>query len=154
MVTAAAAASWRAGDPVDEREVPVHTQHDLARLHRGSAIGRIRTVGGVTAAAVALALAGCGSAKKPAQRVATACAQRTGFELSLISDRGGRSTPVAAANWFARHGGVHGIPRGGWRLTNENHGSATLASHNAVLHTLQGSDGTWQVDSGYTCTSA
>jgi hypothetical protein len=34
------------------------------------------------------------------------------FALSLVSDRDGQPTPVAAAAWFARHGGVAGVPAG------------------------------------------
>lgn len=83
----------------------------------------------------------------------TACARSKGFELSLVRDFGGQRTPVAAAKWFARHGGVTGIPQGGWKLTHENRSGATLASHDTVVHAVKGRDGTWQVDSGYTCTS-
>src|SRR6478609_8194113 len=45
----------------------------------------------------------------------SACASGSAFALSLVSDRGGRPTPVAAAAWFARHGGVPGVPARGWR---------------------------------------
>jgi hypothetical protein len=38
----------------------------------------------------------------------------SGFALSLASDRGAQPTPAAAA-WFARHGGLTGIPAEGWR---------------------------------------
>jgi hypothetical protein len=125
---------------------------------------RNRTLRCVAAGTVVLALAGCGAgyaATGPSQKASatrttrtTACARRSGFELSLVRDRGGRPTPVAAADWFARHGGIRGIPQGGWRLTNQNRGGATLISHQTVLHVVKGSDGTWQVDSGYTCTSS
>lgn len=118
----------------------------------------------VQAGTVALTLAGCGSgylATSPGHKASTtrktptiACARRTGFELSLVRDRGGQPTPVAAAIWFARDGGIRGIPRGGWKLTNQNPGGATLTSHQTVLHAVKGSDGTWQVDSGYTCQSS
>src|SRR5262249_46523930 len=127
-------------------------------------VARMRALRCVWAGAAALALASCGSenaATQPSQTTVatrttparTACSGGNGFELSLVSDRGGRPTPVAAATWFARHGGVHGIPRGGWRLTNQNQDGATLTSHRAVLHAVRGNDGTWQVDSGSTCTS-
>jgi len=122
---------------------------------------RMRTLGCV--AASTLALAGCGSGLAAegssqqanatrAARARGACPRRTGFELSLVRDRGGRPTPVAAARWFATHGGIRGIPQSGWRLKNENRGGATLASHRSVLYAVRGGDGTWQVDGGYTCT--
>lgn len=126
---------------------------------------RMRTLWCVAAGATALALAGCGSGlaavgpnqKASATRTTRAhatCARRSGFEIDLVRDRGGQPTPVAAATRFARHGGIRGIPGSGWRLTNENRDGATLTSHQTVLHAVQGSDGTWQVDSGYTCTSS
>ena len=116
----------------------------------------------VAMGAAALALGGCGSglaAVAPGQKpgaksrkpVAAACAQRTGFALSLVSDRGGRPTPTAAATWLARHGDVPGIPRGGWRLTKQDRNGATVTSGRSVLHAVLGGDGTWQVDSGFTC---
>ena len=64
-----------------------------------------------------LAVSACGSSS--AQSAATpvtaatarsACASGSAFALSLVSDRGGQPTPVAAAAWFARHGGVTGVP--------------------------------------------
>jgi hypothetical protein len=125
---------------------------------------RNRTLRCLVTGTLALALAGCGSGHAAAgpKRNATAtrptqisaCPRRIDFELSLVRDRGGQPTPVAAANWFARHGGIRGIPRAGWRLTNERQGDATLTSHQTVLHAVKGSDGTWQVDTGYTCTSS
>ena len=114
----------------------------------------------VVVAACALSACGAGvAAVGPGQNSATksrrpapvTCAHRTGFELSLVSDRGGRPTPGAAATWFARHGGVGGIPRTGWRLTGKHADGATVASGRTVLHAVRGSDGTWQVDSGTTC---
>ncbi len=125
----------------------------------------MRTLQHVPVGVAAVVLAGCGSGlavvgsgqrpgttrTRPAHGV---CATRTGFELSLVRDRGGQPTPVAAARWLARHGDVPGIPRRGWRLTGESRSGATVASHRTVLHAVQGSDGTWQVDSGTTCTSS
>jgi hypothetical protein len=43
----------------------------------------------------------------------SACVSGSAFELSLVSDRGGQPTPAAAAAWFARHGGVRGVPARG-----------------------------------------
>jgi hypothetical protein len=126
---------------------------------------RIRTLRCVATGAAALALAGCGSGLAAAganqkasgtrtTRADATCARRSAFELSLVRDRGGQPTPVAAATWFARHGGIRGIPRSGWGLTKDDRGDATLTSRQTVLHAVKGSDGTWQVDSGYTCTSS
>ena len=111
-------------------------------------LARMRTLRWVPAGAAAVALAGCGSTHAHAR-----CAHTTGFELSLVRNRGGQPTPAAAVRWFARHGGVGGVPRGGWRLTGQNASGATLASGQSVLHAIHGSDGTWQVDSGTTCRS-
>jgi hypothetical protein len=110
----------------------------------------------------ALALAGCGSGSagiKPSPKpdamapARPACASRDGFELSLVRARGGRRTPTLAAVWFAEHGGIPGTPRSGWRLARETRRTAILFSHRTVLEAVRGSDGTWQVDGGYTCTS-
>lgn len=101
----------------------------------------------------ALAAAGCGSsvaAVGPGQktsartstRAPTACAHRSGFALSLVTDRGGQANPVAAATWLAKHGRVADLTRSGWRLTDNNRGDATVASGQTVLHVIQGSDGT------------
>jgi hypothetical protein len=74
-----------------------------------------------------------------------------GFELSLASDRGGQPTPVAAAEWFAEHGDVGGVPGSGWRRTGQDQTGVVLRSGSVTLHASQGSDGTWQVVSGTTC---
>lgn len=116
----------------------------------------------LAAGGAALALAGCGSglealgtSRMTSARARTqapaACAHQRGFALSLVTDRGGQPNPVAAATRFAKHGHIPGIPRSGWRLTGKNRDGATVASGRAVLHAIQGSDGTWQVDSGYSC---
>jgi hypothetical protein len=112
----------------------------------------------LTAGAAALALAGCGSslttgsARKSARAPSrTACANRSGFALSLATDRGGQANPVAAATRLAKDGHIPAIPPSGWRLTDKNQDGATVASGQTVLHAIQGSDGTWQVDSGYSC---
>jgi hypothetical protein len=74
-----------------------------------------------------------------------------GFELSLASDRGGQATPVAAANWFAAHGGVAELPQAGWTPVDSSGGQATLSSGRSTVHVVQGPDQTWQVDSGHNC---
>jgi hypothetical protein len=69
----------------------------------------------------------------------------------LVSDRGGQPTPIRAAQWFARHGGVPGIPDQGWRVISRDDGSALVASGSVRVHVIQGPDRTWQVDSGERC---
>jgi hypothetical protein len=117
----------------------------------------------VAAGALAAAVAGCGSGSPAASQrekasgapgqvgAETICPRRAAFELSLASRRGGRPTPVAAADWFAQHGGIRGMPRTGWRLIAQTRGGATVVSGRTGVHVLRGTDGTWQVDSGYTC---
>jgi len=86
----------------------------------------------------------------PAAAIAT-CGSGSGFALSLVSDRGGQPTPVRAAQWFAHHGGVPGIPDQGWREISHDDASALLASGSVRVHVIQGPDRTWQVDSGERC---
>jgi hypothetical protein len=75
----------------------------------------------------------------------------SGFALSLASDRGGQSSPVKAAVWFARHGAVPGIPDAGWKEVSTGKAEATVQSGGVQLHVLEGPDQTWQVDSGQYC---
>jgi hypothetical protein len=104
-----------------------------------------------------LAATACGSDAAPAapaplvHAAASSCANRSGFALSLVSDRGGEPTPVAAAAWFAGHGGVTGIPAQGWRQVSRGGSGATVESGTVTLHVIQGPDRTWQVDSGNRC---
>jgi hypothetical protein len=81
-----------------------------------------------------------------------ACTSGSAFALSLVSDRGGQPTPIAAAAWFARHGGMTGIPARGWRRASRNGDGAAVRSGPVTLHVVQGPDRTWQVDSGRRCT--
>jgi hypothetical protein len=69
----------------------------------------------------------------------------------LVSDLGGQPTPVRAAQWFARHGGVPGIPLAGWREIRRQGRSAVVVSGPVTVHVIQGPDLTWQVDSGERC---
>jgi len=107
--------------------------------------------------AALLAIAGCGSDAAPAAPVpavhaaGSSCANGSGFALSLVSDRGGQPTPAAAAAWFARHGGLTGIPAEGWRQVSRSGSSVTVESGPVTLHVIQGPDRTWQVDSGNRC---
>ena len=104
-----------------------------------------------------LALAACGSDAAPAApaplapAAGSSCANGSGFALSLASDRGGQPTPAAAAAWFARHGGLTGIPAVGWRQVSRSGSGATAESGAVTLHVIQGPDRTWQVDSGNRC---
>jgi len=76
----------------------------------------------------------------------------SGFALSLASDRGGQSSPINAAAWFAQHGSVQGIPKTGWKEVSTGNAEATVQSGGVQLHVLEGPDQTWQVDSGqYYC---
>lgn len=108
---------------------------------------------GVTAG-LAITIGGCASASTEAElkardAVPTTCP--SGFELSLVSDRGGQATPLAAAQWFAAHGGVRAVPVSGWRVTDISPGGATVRAGRSMVHVVQGSDRTWQVDSGRDC---
>ena len=100
---------------------------------------------------------GCGSDAAPAtpvpavHAVRSSCANGSGFALSLVSDRGGQPTPAAAAAWFARHGGLTGIPADGWRQVSRSGSSVTVESGAVTPHVIQGPDRTWQVDSGNRC---
>jgi hypothetical protein len=76
----------------------------------------------------------------------------SGFALSLASDRGGQSSPIKAAAWFAQHGSVQGIPKSGWKEVSTGKAEASVQSGGVHLHVVQGPDQTWQVDSGqYSC---
>jgi len=79
------------------------------------------------------------------------CATVSAFALSLVSDRGGQPTPVKAAYWFARHGGVPAIPDTGWRQVSRSGTTATVKSGAVTLHVIEGPDRTWQVDGGEWC---
>jgi hypothetical protein len=113
--------------------------------------------------AVAMAAGACGSrsaipARSAGDSVAATadtppCVSGSGFALSLVSDRGGQPTPVRAAEWFARHGQLSGIPAGGWRETSRDSGTAVVESGPVKLHVVEGPDRTWQVDSGERCAS-
>jgi hypothetical protein len=118
--------------------------------------------GWILACLLAASACGSGSAHPAAAQAAQvtpataatarpACASGSAFALSLVSDRGGQPTPVAAAAWFARHGGVAGVPAQGWRQASRHGRDATVRSGPVTLHAVQGPDRTWQVDSGSWC---
>lgn len=100
----------------------------------------------VAALAAGLATAACGILPG-----AQGCGQPSGFALSLASDTGGQPSPVAAANWFATHGGVGPLPRHGWHVVRRDAEGVRLRAGSSTVHVMQGRDGTWQVDSGTRC---
>lgn len=74
------------------------------------------------------------------------------FALSLVSDRGGQSSPIKAAVWFGQHGATQGIPDAGWKEVSTGKAEVTVPSGGVHLHVVEGPDHTWQVDSGqYYC---
>ena len=75
----------------------------------------------------------------------------TGFSLSLATDHGGQSSPVAAAEWFAGHGGVPGLPGSGWKEDGQDETGTAVRSGTFTLHAVQVTDATWMVDSGTSC---
>lgn len=120
-----------------------------------------RTTPLVAAVVLAAVLTGCGDGTQTASSGPTAratsptpaasCATHSGFELSLVSDRGGQRTPLRASEWFARHGNVADVPATGWRLDGGDTTGLFTRSGASRLHVVQGPDKTWQVDSGTTC---
>jgi hypothetical protein len=96
-------------------------------------------------------LGACSTTASPTPTRPPICSTYSAFELSLVSDHGGQPSPVKAAEWFARHGGVPNIPTGEWSEANSNGQGATVYSGKTLLHVVRGSDGTWLVDSGKRC---
>lgn len=123
------------------------------------ALHRAVSGGWILACLLAASACGSGSAHPAAAQAAQAtpatarpaCASGSAFALSLVSGTGGQPTPVAAAAWFARHGGVAGIPARPWRQASRQGRDATVRSGPVTLHAVQGPDQTWQVDSGSWC---
>jgi hypothetical protein len=77
------------------------------------------------------------------------CSQYRAFSLSLVKDTGGKTSPIAAVQWFVAHEGVWSdIPVTGWTVTGTSESSASVQSGLFTLDVLQGPDSTWQVDSG------
>ena len=123
------------------------------------ALHRAVSGGWILACLLAASACGSGSAHPAAAQAAPAaaatarpaCTSGSAFALSLVSDRGGQPTPVAAAAWLARHGGVAGVPARGWRQASRQGRDATVRSGPVTLHAVQGPGRTWQVDSGSWC---
>jgi hypothetical protein len=115
----------------------------------------------VTAALLVTASCGTATQARPAAGTPTdsstpvsatqAHASCGGFSLSLVSDRGGQPSPVAAAEWLTGHGGVGGLPQSGWHEDGQDESGSIVRSGDVALHVLRGPDGTWQVDSGSWC---
>ena len=85
------------------------------------------------------------------QSPGTSASTCSSFSLSLVSNTGGQPSPVAAAEWFARHGQLAGTPAGGWHVVSQGTAEASVQSGAVVLHVIEGPDQTWQVDSGQHC---
>lgn len=129
---------------------------DAAVRQTGMALHPAAFGGCIVACLIAVPACGTGSAQSAAVPVTatparSACPSGSAFALSLVSDRGGQPAPIAAAAWFARHGGVAGVPARAWRVAGRHGRGATVRSGPVTLHVVQGPDGTWQVDSGSWC---
>ena len=101
-----------------------------------------RRVAGGAALALGLVLS-IGWAARPT----TSCSD---FAVSPSSDRGGRSSPVAAAKHFVRNGGVVTGLAGDWDEVERSSTGASVRQGKTTVHVAQGPDGTWKVYSG-TC---
>jgi hypothetical protein len=105
-----------------------------------------------------LLAAGCAAAGRPPATAPRATGQDvstsscSGFALSLALDRGGQATPLAAAQYFAaRQQRTWHSPKSGWYVSGQSGNGVSVRSGKTTLHTVQGSDQTWQVDSGKRC---
>lgn len=82
----------------------------------------------------------------------TSCAgDCQGVAIDHASDTGGFPTAEAAVKDFAGQQGVGGLPRSGWHRDGSDDAGVIFRSGTALLHVVQGSDGTWQVDDGRSC---
>jgi hypothetical protein len=102
---------------------------------------------------VALLAAACSATSAPpgARQQIVSSVSCSGFALSLVLGLGGQPTPVAAAQWFAAHGGMTEVPRSGWYVSGHDSNGASVRSGSTTLHTVQGGDAKWLVDSGQRC---
>ena len=84
--------------------------------------------------------------------MATSCgADCSGVVIDYGSDLHGSPTAAAAVDDFLGRDGLAGLPRSGWHRDGPDQNGVTFRSGRAVLHVIQGSDGTWQVGEGRTC---
>ena len=132
------------------------------RMQTCHSVVKFRAAAPVGVLACLMTASACGSAgprdaESPVTATASSmpapshCAPGSGFALSLVSNRHGQRTPLAAAIWFSAHGGVPAIPHSGWRVTSRSGAGATVESGSVTVHVIQGPDKTWQVDSGERC---
>ncbi len=103
-------------------------------------------------AVILVGMSACGAhpgARTGASGSPTPCSHYRAFSLSLAKDTGGEVSPIAAAQWFATHGGVWSdIPTTGWSVIGSSQSSTSVQSGSFTLDVWQGPDGTWQVASG------
>lgn len=77
------------------------------------------------------------------------CFRYRAFSLSLVKDTGGEKSPIAAARWFAAHGGVWSdLPANGWTVIGSSGSSTSVRAGSFTLEVWRGRDGTWQVANG------
>jgi hypothetical protein len=113
--------------------------------------GLCRLLAALSALLLSIGLAACSTTSAQMPMRAPNCSTYSGIELSLVSDRGGQSSPDQAAEWFAVHGGVPNIPATGWIKMSTDSNGESVYSGKTVLHVVRGADGTWMVDSGKRC---
>ena len=60
---------------------------------------------------------------------------------------------MAAAEWDAVHHAIPGfrLPLSGWQVVSQSDSQANVRSDGYQVNVVEGSDRTWQVDSGYRC---
>lgn len=96
--------------------------------------------------------AGCPVSRPQASEHNVSGISCSGFALSLASDRGGQATPLAALQYFAAHRQrTWAAPKSGWSVSGQDPNGVSVPSGSSTLHTVQGSDQTWRVDSGKRC---
>jgi hypothetical protein len=82
----------------------------------------------------------------------TSCGEEcSGVAIDHASDTVGFPTARTAVDDFAGHQGLFGLPRSGWRRDGSDQSGVVFRSGDALLHVVQGSDGTWQVGDGRSC---
>lgn len=67
------------------------------------------------------------------------------------SDIDGLPTAAAAVEDFVGPQGLDGLPPTGWHGDGRDQNGVIFRSGRAMVHVIQGSDGTWQVEEGRTC---
>lgn len=101
--------------------------------------------GGTRRLAVALTVAG-------ALPTTASCATRCyGVTIDYPSDTGGFATAAAAVEDFAGQQDIGRLPRSGWHQDGHDQAGVIFRSGPALVHVIQGSDGTWKVGDGRSC---